>query len=217
MPIVTITENDKTTYYAVTEGNECAPWALVKEYKLTSRTDRRYAEHDLREEYLRRLTEHAYECATLAHLVLNPPDDEEDLLGDLKVTDRLAGKVAKDAVWLRTYDPFSGLIAEAVEVEHGTGLRFARALSEDQVVSSLDNNSWPASERALNAVDPLWRDGQARQEKESADAEDARHTPAERKRIKAAAKRFWATVNRDDKPKRTVANKTVRRTKGKAR
>lgn len=217
MPIVTTTEDNKTVYYSITEANENCVDSLVTEYKLSEGDNREYAEYALRKEYLRRLTEHAYDCAQLAHFVLNPLDDEDPLHG-LKLTERLAAKTAKDAVWLRTYDPFTGLIAEAVNgkdhgSEYGTGL-----LLDGECVSSLDDDSWAGTDHALWLSNPWRRDHFARMEQEKADKEAAlQFTPAGQKRvtkaIDAVTEAFGYAKKLKKRSEKTVANKTVRRGK----
>lgn len=225
MPVVTITENDKTTYYAVTDADESRVDGLVNEYKLSENNSREYVEHALRKEYLRRLTEHAYECAQLAHLVQNPPDDD-DLLGNLKLQERLARKIAKDAIWLRSYDPFTGLTADAVarpDGEYGTCLRIdCRSGFKDdddniRHVSSLgDDESWGDTDSALWARDPWLRDHFAAMEQEKAAKEVERQdTPAAAKLFDQAIALMRRGGKLNDRARarkaKTIANKTVRR------
>ena len=223
MPVVTLTEDNETRYYAVTDGNECDTEALVQEFKLSESNSREYVEHELQKEYLRRLTEHAYDCAQLAHLVRNPTDDETQI-GHLGLLERLADKIAENAIWLRTYDPFTGLTAEAVRggERAATGLQIVTgspfdAEHETETVSTLGNDSWGATEHALRIRSPWYRDEALRRQK----AKAAEYTPTEEKRIAEAAKALRTAIGRASKRKKrseqAVANKTLRRSKRRAK
>jgi hypothetical protein len=197
MPVVTLTENNQPRYYAVTHGNEGEVAGLVTEYLLSDGNNREYVEHTLKQEYLKRLTEHAYDCAHLAHFVLNPPDDEEQI-ACLGIVDRLARKITEDAVWLRTYDPFVALTADAVDApegQHGT-----RLMLDGELASSLDADSWEVGDRVLRRRDPRWRDIDARVAKERAEEDAAReakhrYTPAGEKRVAEARDAFVAACD----------------------
>jgi hypothetical protein len=218
MPIVTLTENDRTYYCAVTDGDECRVDAVVQEYKLDEGGTREYVEHALQTEYLKRLTEHAYNCAQLSHFVENPPDDVDDLAGRLQIVRRLVAKAAETAVWLRTYDPFTGLTAEVVgrkgedgKDTYGTGLQV-----DGECVSSLDDDSWEDTARALRARHPmrLAADRRIAQEKTAKDLASS-YTPAGQKRVDAAVMALRSAVDYATKLKKrsekTVANKVLRR------
>lgn len=217
MPIVTITKNDKTTYYAVTDASEASINSLVSEFKLRDCGSHEYAEYALRKEYLRRLTEHAYECAQLADLVTREPSDEE-LLSRLKIKERLAEKVARDAVWLRTYDPFTALLAEVVNApgDYGTHLRIdCSSESEEDVryVSSLDDHSWDDTEHALWARDPWRRDHFARIAQEKAEKEAAREfPPVAEKRITKAYEAYRGAIDAAQKEKTAAEARKAKRT-----
>lgn len=221
MPIVTLTEDNKTTYYPVSEADECRVDAVVDVYKLNEGSNsREYAEYELRKEYLRRLTEHALECAQLAHLVVNPPDDDEQI-ANLGMTDRLAKKIAEGAVWLRTYEPFTGLVADVAarkdkdgKETYGTGLQI-----DDEVVCSLDGDSWEATDQAMRAASPWRRDHFARMEQEKAEREKGNgyKSPKANQLIADSVSllnKAIATEKRYEARKaKAVANKTTRRTK----
>lgn len=221
MPIVTLTENGKTTYYAVNDADESHRDGLahdIEHYRVAESNSREYAEHALRREYLKRLTEHAYDCAQLAHLVANPQDDEEPTL---KLTERLAERIAKSAIWLRSFEPFTALTAEVVEPEgedkYGTGL----LLNNELASGFYDDRTWDASKHALMNLDPWRRDHFARIEREKTEKQEAaKLTPAGAKRVDKARKALYAAYDYAEKLKKrstkTIANKTVRRSKRRA-
>lgn len=211
MPIVTLTKDNKTRYYAVNDADEISLDALAHDtehYQIAETSSREYAEHALRREYLKRLTEHAYDCAHLAHLIEHPPDDETPTALN---PERLAKKIATSAVWLRSYEPFTALTADVVgheNDEYGTAL----VLSENRVTGLYDDRTWSASSLALMDLDPWRRDNEARIAREKAEKEAERElTPAAQKRVAKA----WDEIRRASKltKVRAAANKTVRRAK----
>lgn len=201
MPVVTVTKNEKTTYVSVTAADECRLDAVVSEYGLDEHGTREGAEHRLKTYYLEKLTQHAHDCAVLAHLITTEPEhpDDEAPVNWIGTRDEIAQRVARDAIWLRTFEPFAGLTADVdMRSEYGTGMKIGA-----EVVSSLDNDSWDATSNALRLDSPMWR---ARRAADAAE-EAGRQAVADRVRKSGIVKKLDRIVN----GKKTIANKRVKR------
>lgn len=190
MPIVTLTENKKTRYHAVSEGCEIRLTAVVEEYGISDHGSREYAEHALKREYLKQLSEHAHDCMLLAHLVRNPPEDD-GTAAHTKLAANLVDRVETRAMWLRTYEPFAALCAE---VSEGKGC--TTVLIGDEHVSTLYDQSWEASQHAMWESDPWRRDHYASIEQEKAEKEAANKLPPDLgKRLKRVATKYIGATN----------------------
>jgi hypothetical protein len=238
MPIVTVTENEKTIYYPVHHADECRVDAVVDEYKLNDGSNsREYAEHALRKEYLKRLTEHAYDCVTLRRLLEAGEPGDDEPTRDFDLVGKLALKIAHGAIWLRTYEPFAGLTCDVGAATQEDGTQWGTCMEIDctrphekepdiRRPSALDDASWPDTEHALWAHDPWHRDHFARIEAQRAAEREAgkreyerdykkRYTPSQRRKLKKARDMILAIADEQDAKKKskskTVANKRVRR------
>lgn len=200
MPILAVTKGKKTTYIGVREFEE------YPGEKVVEAPHRGYVEHRLKLDYLDRLEQHAKDCAMLAHLVDNPPN--ENAADFLQLTQALATKVSEDAIGLRTYDPFVVLCADAagtaeVDTEHS---RFAVDYSD---------KSWSDSVLVLRSRDPVQREHDARMK----EAEENRRKENEAKippRTRRAIETVAAYITRDRKKAKRAPSKNARRTKRRA-
>ena len=166
MPIVKIEENGESMYVGCSEGFEIRVSAVAEEYEVCRSRARDVVEHSLREYYLKRLEEHAHDCALLGHLVANPPDDSESRLPSLRAVDRLAHKVVEDGIWLRTNDPFVSLYADVVRdnPDETKGTYGTQLQAEDgEGMYPADEDGWDDSSAILRKRSPWWR---ARKEEE---------------------------------------------------